>query len=341
MLEKPALDEGRLAACLQADYGLAAVQLTFLPLGADLNTAVYRADSSAAPPRFVKLRRGAFNELAVALPRCLRDQGLDQVMAPLATQAGRLWADLDPYTVSVYPFVDGQDGYAVPLSEAGWIELGRTLRRLHAADLPPALRARLPREAYSPEWRRLVQRLLEHAAQAQAAPPDPVAAEAAAVLRDQREAITELVERAGRLAAVTQARAPAATPCHADLHAGNLLIGADGAVFIVDWDEPLLAPKERDLMYVGGGLMGGWRRPAEETALFYQGYGTAPIDPAALAYYRYERIIQDIAVIGRQLLWSAAGGQDRAVHLGYLKSNFQPGGVLEIARQAEGQQPAE
>ena len=42
--------------------------------------------------------------------------------------------------------------------------------------------------------------------------------------------------------------------CHADLHNGNSLIAKDGALYIVDWDTAMLAPPERDLMFVGSGL---------------------------------------------------------------------------------------
>lgn len=41
MLEKPDIPLTRIAACLQTAYGLTAVQITFLPLGADQNTAVF------------------------------------------------------------------------------------------------------------------------------------------------------------------------------------------------------------------------------------------------------------------------------------------------------------
>ena len=66
--------------------------------------------------------------------------------------------------------------------------------------------------------------------------------------------------------------------CHADLHAGNILIDANGAFYLVDWDTLILAPKERDLMYAGGGQFGEARTPQQEEALFYQGYGQTQID---------------------------------------------------------------
>ena len=54
-------------------------------------------------------------------------------------------------------------------------------------------------------------------------------------------------------------------------------------------------------MYVGGGLLGHSRAPAEEEALFYRGYGPAEIDLVAMAYYRYERILTDLAIYAEDL----------------------------------------
>ena len=88
MLEKPDLQDERIAACLQDAYGLRVVQVTFLPLGADPNTAVYRAVADDGTPYFVKLRRGDFDEIAVTLPKFLSDQGIAQIIAPL-TRPGR------------------------------------------------------------------------------------------------------------------------------------------------------------------------------------------------------------------------------------------------------------
>ena len=104
----------------------------------------------------------------------------------------------------------------------------------------------------------------------------------------------------------------------------------DGALYIVDWDEPILAPKERDLMFIGGAQGFQGVTAEEEERLFYQGYGPAQVDPAALAYYRYERIIQDIAAFCEQLLLTSEGGEDREQSYGYLASNFLPGNTIAV-----------
>ncbi len=333
MLEKPDLREDAIAACLQDAYGLCTVQVVFLPLGADLNTAVYRAVTADGAPYFVKLRRGDFAEIAVALPKYLSDLGIRQIIAPLATRAGRLWTDLGPFKVILYPFIEGHNGYEANLTDRHWVAFGAALKRIHTAAVPPTLTNSIPQETYSPRWRDIVRRFLARVEEELFA--DPVAAKLAAFLTLNRTEVLDLVDRTERLAQALQTRPPPCVVCHSDLHAGNILIAADGALYIVDWDSPILAPVERDLMFAGGGQFGAARTPDQEETLFYRGYGPTAIDPTALAYYRYERIIEDIAVFCEQLFLSDDGGEDREQALRYLVSNFLPDGTIAIARQGE------
>src|SRR5688572_3111983 len=104
MLEKPNFPDEKIIACLQAEYSLKVAQIAFLPLGADVNTAVYHAVAEDRTPYFVKLRRGDFNESMVTVPKFLSDQGIAQIIPPLATGAGQLWGGLEEFKVILYPF---------------------------------------------------------------------------------------------------------------------------------------------------------------------------------------------------------------------------------------------
>jgi spectinomycin phosphotransferase len=341
MLEKPDIPLARIAACLQTAYGVTAAQIIFLPLGADQNTAVYRIETAHETPgetaHFLKLRSGVFDETAVTIPQFLHDQGIRQIITPLTTKTGQLWTRLGEFAIILYPFVDGRNGREVKLSAAQWATFGAALKKLHTLTAPPAIRATLRQEAYAPRWREMVKMFLERVQSD--AYDDPVALELAAFLRNRRAGILNLVQRAEQLAESLARESLELVLCHADIHASNVLVDGRDALYIVDWDDPMLAPKERDLMFIGGaqGFV-GYNAQVEE-ALFYQGYGRgygrAALNPRALAYYRYERIIEDIALYCEQLLLSNAGGQDRAQSLRYLVSNFLPDGTIEAARRAD------
>jgi spectinomycin phosphotransferase len=133
MLEKPDLQDERIIACLQDEYGLLVGQVAFLPLGADPNTAVYRVVADDETPYFLKLRRGIFDETCVALPKFLSDQGIVPIIAPLATKTGQLWASLDAFKLILYPFVEGHNGYEVDLPDRHWGDFGTALKSIHCA----------------------------------------------------------------------------------------------------------------------------------------------------------------------------------------------------------------
>lgn len=333
MLTPPALSDALLLAALRAAYRLPISSVAFLPLGADPNTAAYRAQADDGKSYFVKLRRGAFDEKSVALPRFLAGQGIAQIIAPLPVRTGRLWSTVADYTHVLYPFVEGDNAYGVPMSEQNWRDLGTALKQLHAVQVPPALASLIRAETCTPRWRESVR---EHIARADViAPRDPIAAELIGVLAERRDEILHLVTRAESLAQDLQALRRPFVLCHADMHAGNALIEPDGALHIVDWDDAIFAPKERDLMFPGSGLWDGRRAPEEEEPLFFQGYGPVPIDAAALAYYRYERIVQDIAVQCDVILRSDHADADRAQELRFLRSNFLSCSTIEQARRAD------
>jgi spectinomycin phosphotransferase len=333
MLEEPNIQDEVIIACLRDEYGLLAAHVEFLPLGVDRNAAVYRVVADDVP-YFLKLRRGDFDEICVALPRFLSEEGMAHIMAPVTTETGRLWASLESFKAILYPLVEGRDGYQVGLSDRQWVEFGAALKSLHTAVLPPALKGRIRQETYSAQGRESVRTFLERAEDGPS--EDPVDIQLNAFLQAKREKILDLVGRAEGLAQALQRQSPELTVCHSDLHAGNILIdAAHDAFYLVDWDEPVLAPKERDLMFVGGGLLGKWRTPPEEEKLFYQGYGPTQVDPIALAYFRYERIIQDIAVFCDRIFLKAESVEDREQSFHYLEFNFLPNDTIEIAYESD------
>jgi len=337
MLKKPDVPDESLRACLRDDFGVRATEITFLPIGNDVNTAAYRVIADDATSYFLKLRgwqrSSRFDSMTVTIPRFLRDQGIPQIIAPIPTRERQLWACLGAFAVILFPFIAGRNGFETPLSDHQWGELGTALKAMHTTVLPPSLRTQIPQETYAPHWRDRVTAL--QAQVQETAFAEPIAAQMAALLRAKRDVISHMVARADALGTVLRARSPAHVLCHADLHAANVLIGTDVTLYIVDWDTLILAPKERDLMFIGGGVGGAWNTTQEEAG-FYRGYGhQTDIDPLALAYYRYERIVEDIAEYGERLLLTQEGGVDRAIGLGKFRDQFGPNRVVEIAYRTD------
>ncbi len=330
MLTKPSISDDTIIACLLDRFGLRIAQVTFLPLGADVNSAVYRVTADSGIPYFLKLRSGNFDEIAVAIRAFLHAQGIRRVIAPIATSAHTLWVRAHGFDWILYPFFEGKNGFEVALSKTQWIALGASMKAVHTTILPAALADRVPREGYSPRLRNTVKAFDKQVERDLYT--DPTAASLAAFWMAKRDEILSIVERAEQLAHALQKRAVELVVCHSDLHGGNVLLGADGELAIVDWDEPILAPKERDLMFIGAGIGGMWNTD-QEAAWFYQGYGQAEIDPIALSYYRYERIVADIAAYAEQIFGLQGSVEDRQEGLQQLMGQFPPNSVVDIAHK--------
>ena len=341
MLEKPDIPDELIISRLQEEYGLHAAELTFLPLGADMGTAVYRVVADDGIVYFLKLRKG-FDEITVTVPLFLKSQGIREIVAPFETKSKQGWADFGEYQMVLYPFIEGKNGFEIELSDHQRRTLGMALKGIHSTQIPAELKERIPNEKFSPQYR---ERMKSFQTQVDNQTFDePVAAKLAEFMKSKRDEINHLVERADTFAVEIQSNPLEFVLCHTDIHGGNILIGRDGRLtkhpggvpiptdnlYIVDWDAPLLAPKERDLMFIGGGIDEIWKSKRDE-AVFYEGYGKTEINLAALAYYRYERIIADLVAFCEQLLLTNEGGADREQAYRWFTSNFEPGQTIEIA----------
>lgn len=103
----------------------------------------------------------------------------------------------------------------------------------------------------------------------------------------------------------------------------------------VDWDETVLAPRERDLMFVVGGISTELVGPGDET-LFFRGYGATEVDPLALAYYRYAWAVGDIGSSGEQVFLRPDLGPDtKRAGVGLFTGLFRPGEIVALASASE------
>ncbi len=329
MLVKPDLKDEEIVRCLRDAYELAIEKVIFLPIGADFNTAVYRVTTTDGADHFLKLRSGKFLEASVSVPKYLADLGIKQVIPPLATKTKQLWTSLASFKAILYPYVEGRNGVEAKLSEDQWAQFGAAIKKLHSTDIPSSITKGVPKETFSSKWRETVKAFVMRIENE--AFEEPVAVKMALFLKSKSSEILKLVERAEKLAITIQKQPLDYVLCHADIHGWNLIVDKENALYIVDWDTLIFAPKERDLMFVGAGIWDSGLTAAEEESLFYKGYGQIKINQNAMAYYRFERIIQDIGDYCEYIFLSDEGGDDRMQCFEHLQPVFLPNGAIERA----------
>jgi hypothetical protein len=88
--------------------------------------------------------------------------------------------------------------------------------------------------------------------------------------------------------------------CHTDLHGANLMTDDNGNLYILDWENALIAPLEHDLIFFAG----------EENFWdvfwpnYYSKHQAASIDCEILRFYFYRRGLEDVAGLALRILQS-------------------------------------
>lgn len=326
MLKKPNLPDETIVTRLREEYEIFVGALEFMPIGNDATAWVYRVRVDDGADYFLKVKWGAIYPPALLVPHYLKDNGIEAVVAPLPTQNGQLWANTGEFNLILYPFIEGENGMDAGLSKSQWVELGRILKQLHTAQLPAAIEQDTSRETFVPAWQAMVERL-DRAIHETTSFDVPYKNELATFWRARGDEIRHIVEQAAALGRTLRQKTLDFVLCHADIHNSNVLVAPDGGLHIVDWDQPILAPKERDLLFVVGG---------DHTAFFLEGYGQTRIDPLALAYYRYEWVVQEIGDYGERVFVAQEAGEETdSDSLSGFQQLFAPGDVVDAAYEAD------
>ena len=240
MLTKPDIADELIISRLQEEYNLHVAELTFLPIGADSRTAVYRVVIDDGTTYFLKLRR-KFKDVIVRVPLFLKESSVQEVIVTFETKSGQHWADFGEYKMILYPFVEGKDGFERELTDQHRRILGAAFRRIHTAQVPPELKKNIRKETFSTEWRDDMKSYLAQVEKKFFT--EPTAAKLVEFMKSKRNEINRLIERAEQLASELQSKPQELALCHTDIHGGNILISNTGDLYIVDWTTPSLRRK--------------------------------------------------------------------------------------------------
>jgi spectinomycin phosphotransferase len=327
MIEPPDLPTQTLVERVRDAFDLPVEHAEFLPMGNDSSAWAFRLTGGRGGNWFLKVFGRPVDVASGEVPRFLASRGVGHILPSLPTADGRSFDAGAPFSFVLFPFFDGKEGGVVGLSRERRIQLGEFLRHVHETPPDDAIDGVIRRERFVPRDADHLERITEEFPHVAAS--DDIERDFIACWREHTAEIRHSLDRARELAAA--ATTTDFVICHADFHAWNVLIDEPRDFVVVDWDETVLAPPERDLMFVSGDIAD----LDPDGTDFYAGYGVVEIDRSLIAYYRFDWVLQELTDYHRRVFDRNLGTATRTQALAFFTDLFGPEDVVAAAFRAD------
>jgi len=289
-----AIDRRALIHTVRQEYGIDAAHLTFIPLG-EVSYS-YIVDCADGGRYFLKRlddsRLGRISasrlDFTLAVTWSLHAQGLFRNL-PLSVrlQNGDFYTHFDGLPLILFDYIAGRtlDGEH-PLSDTTLAELARSVAIIHESTSEIAMvhpyveRFDIPFEGDLLEGLDELGRITGRDRWGRQALRE--------LLLPRKAEVLGYLEHLRELQRVVRAVPRERVLCHTDLWGGNLIRGADGNLYILDWEGAALAPPEHDLFAFAD----------DRFDLFLAAYererGPVHLDDDVFRFYFYRRNLEDL-----------------------------------------------
>ncbi len=323
MFQRPFfVSDAQIVTILRESYGLGVETLQFTPVGeASWN---YKTVDVHEHVWFVKILRHKLHPASVAIPEFLRNElGYHFVVPPLSNRQDVPWESVVGHEIMVYPYLWGK----TVMDDASfdrWQEIGSIFALLHSTVLSEDVIKTLSSEKFVPVWADTAKSVVAHASINGLA---RTSHELAKFIQSKEQEIQAILSRTTELGSLLRQERPELVLCHADPNESNIFVTDNNEIVLIDWDGVMLAPRERDLMFFTGKQQKDFLRGYNKTQQY-------KINPIAIAYYKYEWVVQEIGDYGSQIFFSNVDDATKERALREFRKLFADGDVIQGAYAA-------
>lgn len=332
----PVIDANVLVERVRADFGVSLTTISQVPGGQDSDAVLMRGLTVDNTPLAVKVSRSE-RVSGLLVPAHLASGIVTGIATPLRSHSGTPYSFVGGGTISLTPWISGRTAYESGMNADQWRRFGALVSQVHAAQLPPMVADRLDTEDYRTCALAVAADLHERICGSEggrhvAGSADPLTVALTRDWQSASDSIALLVAQTEDLGEELRAHSRATVVCHGDAHIGNVMLGENGEVWLLDWDGAVLAPRDRDLMFMIGGVLADAQVTTEQQQWFFEGYGHSDIDPIHLAYYRCSWAVQDLADFAARILDHPAGQSSVSSQaLSLFRSVLGRTGIVQLA----------
>lgn len=292
----------QLTRLLQEHYAIHATSITPGTRSLVSKTCVVEAAQAKYFAKLVPVSRYSANlEASLPVLNAMHRLGLQQINYPVATTDGRLSVTLENEILMLFNFIEGE--WTFDYSFEKYVEL---IARVH--QITPQLQVSIQRETFSDPYIELFERQLNDLLTSSFTNPHEqelqrVTRLYAAELQTDLQRYKELFPR------LRHAHDVEFVLTHGDAP-GNILRNDQGELFLIDWDDVMLAPRERDTWFHLGSV--------EFLPLYRRTFPNYEADQRLYAFYLYRRYVEDLSGAAEQILAPGATDEEKALGLAYF-----------------------
>ncbi len=292
MLTEPNIDKSLFQLKIEDNYGFMVSRLTFIK-GGEASWG-YKVETIEEALYFCKIHNGLMEyekrfELTYKL---FNDAGIKNITHPIKTKNNGLIFLLDKYPVALFNFIEGSNSNDQPLTEKQRFALGKLLGTIHQANKVIGDYSIKEDFKYGN-----IDRLLETLNKIDTYLKDSSVykSKTAKLLLENKDKILIRIKELEELGDKLRSQNIDFVICHSEPHAWNTMIDKTGEVYLIDWDDSLYAPKEKDLNMI------------KDDQVKLDGYksvvGNFEINQEIIHYYQMEWNISEIDAWSNSLLF--------------------------------------
>lgn len=246
MVTEPNISQAELIDLLNEKYPLQIKSLTFLPKGEV--SWVYVVEGVDGIKYLLKIHKAKI--LPVERFKLLNDlhekAGINGLTYPLPTKDGTLQIEILGYPSVVFNYIEGKTAGESKPTDKEYEKFGALLSQIHQAinivDYPV-------REAFDVPTKDDFLKVLSHLESGNE--NSTLKKEAFGILKPLRARLEEELVNLEVLQSQLRSSQIDFVLCHGEPSPDNIMVDNDGEPYLIDWDEPIMAPKEKDLLFFG------------------------------------------------------------------------------------------
>ncbi len=307
MLTEPNITRERIQQIIEENWAFVIKNLEFNPGGQA--SWSYKVTDSNGNTYFFKIHQGAGDILKRfdLTYKLFNLANIEQIAHPIKTKNEQLIVHLDSYPSALFNFISGHNASEKTLTNEQKMAVGELLGRIHkATDLVGGFP--LKEDFIYQNLERLKQNILD--GEKYLSDTSVYKKKGGELLLSHKHKILERSDALERLGQSLREREIPFVICHGEPHLWNTMVDENGLVYLIDWDDSLLAPKEKDLMMI------------EDDQLKLQGYrntvGEFSINSDVMQYYKWEWNISEIDAWSDSIFTSTASATQNEAFVNFL-----------------------